>query len=256
MTYRCPSCLLFCVYKKRTEEYTMADIASKNILAWANEIVNTAAEAYIGVIDEDGFPSVSTISSIHTDGIYKAYFATGIHGNKAIRIQNNCRTSVCYREGQNNVSLVGEAIILTDISTRHALWQDWFMQHFPGGKDDPTYCIIQFTSIRASLWIHGKSAVLQIADICKAHSCCGLLCDTCTFKESCNCGCLETKGHPFYGTCPVAACCIEKGFEHCGMCPDMPCAQLHAYSCLDKEHGDIPPGARLELLRHWKKYTK
>ena len=32
----------------------MADIASEDILAWANEIVNTAAEAYIGVIDEDG----------------------------------------------------------------------------------------------------------------------------------------------------------------------------------------------------------
>ncbi len=175
-------------------------MVNANILAWANEIVSTAAEAYIGVIDEAGFPSVSTISSIQTDGIYKTYFATGINGNKAVRIRNNSKASVCYRDGQNNVSLVGEAVILTDTPTRHALWQDWFIQHFPGGKDDPAYCIIQFTTVRAFLWIYGKSTKFQIADICKAQSCCGLLCDTCTFKGPCNCGgCMETKGNPFYG---------------------------------------------------------
>jgi hypothetical protein len=31
----------------------------------------------------------------------------------------------------------------------------------------------------------------------------------------------------------------------------MPCEQLYAYSCLDKEHGDKPAGARLNVLRRW-----
>lgn len=84
-----------------------------------------------------------------------------------------------------------------------------------------------------------------------ADSRCGLLCSECSFKEQYNCGgCIETNGHPFHGECPVAACCQDKGFEHCGLCPELPCKQLYEYSC-DKEHGDNPPGARIEQLKKW-----
>lgn len=81
---------------------------------------------------------------------------------------------------------------------------------------------------------------------------CGLHCTGCEYKESCGCGgCIETNGHPFYGECPVAVCCQDRGFKHCGECPDIPCKQLYAYSYLDKEHGDDPPGARIEQCRRW-----
>jgi len=104
---------------------------------------------------------------------------------------------------------------------------------------------------------------------------CGLCCSTCEYKESHNCGgCIETNGNPFHGECPVAKCCQEKGHTHCGECPQLPndcggdgdcgydtcftcdkttCAQLSAYSFADKEHGDNPPGARIERLRKWVK---
>ncbi len=81
---------------------------------------------------------------------------------------------------------------------------------------------------------------------------CGLLCSACGFRDTCGCGgCIETNGHPFHGECTIAVCCQGKGYVHCGLCPDMPCEKLYAYSCLDKEHGDNPPGARLGVLRFW-----
>lgn len=81
---------------------------------------------------------------------------------------------------------------------------------------------------------------------------CGLHCTGCQFKEPCNCGgCIETNGHPFHGECPVADCCQRKGFVHCGECPDIPCDLLTQYSC-DSEHGDTPPGARIEQCLIWK----
>lgn len=83
---------------------------------------------------------------------------------------------------------------------------------------------------------------------------CGLHCSECEYKESCGCGgCIETNGHPFHGECPIAVCCQIKGFIHCGECPDIPCEQLYAYSYLDKEHGDNPPGARVEQCKRWAK---
>ena len=81
---------------------------------------------------------------------------------------------------------------------------------------------------------------------------CGLMCQSCSFKESIGCGgCIETKGRPFHGECSIAQCCQNKGFVYCGECSDMPCATLYQYSVLDKEHGDKPAGARLNVLRRW-----
>lgn len=81
---------------------------------------------------------------------------------------------------------------------------------------------------------------------------CGLDCITCGWREPCHCsGCVATKGMPFHATdapCPVAACAMGKGLDFCGVCEEFPCALLTAYSC-DKEHGDNPPGARIESCR-------
>lgn len=80
---------------------------------------------------------------------------------------------------------------------------------------------------------------------------CGLSCGKCEYREACNCGgCIATNGHPFHGECPVAMCCQEKGFHHCGECPDIPCQLLVQYSS-DPEQGDNPPGARIEQCKKW-----
>ena len=80
---------------------------------------------------------------------------------------------------------------------------------------------------------------------------CGLHCNGCGYKEACGCGgCIETNGHPFHGECLVAVCCQNKGFIHCGQCPELPCELLTQYSC-DPEHGDTPHGARIEQCRAW-----
>ena len=101
---------------------------------------------------------------------------------------------------------------------------------------------------------HSQSALLLAHEHTKDIVCsrCGLHCTECEYKEPCSCGgCIETNGHPFHGECPVAVCCQNKGFVHCGECPDIPCRQLYAYSYLDKEHSDNPPGARVEQCKRW-----
>ena len=77
-------------------------------------------------------------------------------------------------------------------------------------------------------------------------------CTGCEWKESHGCGgCIETNGNPFHGQCPIAVCCQEKGYLHCGECNVIPCAALYAYSYLDPEHGDKPPGERVMTCRNW-----
>lgn len=225
-----------------------------NIIEKSNQIIKSCDAAYMGVIDEAGCPSVSTVSRIMGENILEAFFSTTLDSNKAKRLLKNNKASICYRSDGNNITLVGTAEIVTEQTEKSRLWQDWFLSFFTLGETDPNYCIIHFKTKRVSLWVENESAEFTVDDLLTIQSRCGLLCKGCAFKEPCGCGgCIETNGNPFHGECPVAVCCQSKGFTHCGQCPDMPCDQLNAYSCLDKEHGDKPPGARISILNLWNK---
>jgi hypothetical protein len=127
----------------------------------------------------------------------------------------------------------------------------------PGGETDPNYCIIKFTAKRASLWIDNEGAEFTIDEILNVQSCCGLLCDGCTYKESHGCnGCIALKGNPFWGECPVAKCCQDKGYTHCGECSDIPCEILRGFSCGEDEHSDKPAGARIAVCKAWREENR
>ena len=75
---------------------------------------------------------------------------------------------------------------------------------------------------------------------------CGLYCGVCEFKENQKCpGCLESRGSVFWGTCPVAVCCIEKEVEECCQCKDFCCAKLNELS-FNSKHSDN--GKRIKNL--------
>jgi len=223
-----------------------------NIFAKAAQIIKACDVAYIGLVDEAGYPMVSTIAPINPDSIFEAYFATGTRSNKCKCLQKGSQGSVCYHSGGDNITLVGDVEVLTDQPTKSRLWQDEFKDFWPQGESDPAYCVLKFTTRRVLLWIDNESASFTIDELLTVQSRCGLLCKWCMFRESHNCGgCVETNGHPFHGECPVATCCQQKGLPHCGDCPEIPCDKLRAYSYDDPDHGDNPPGARVAICQAW-----
>ena len=123
------------------------------IIEKANQIIKTCDAAYFGVIDEDGYPSVSTVSPTGTENIQEVFFTTNIGGNKEKRLRKSGRASICFRSGNDNITLVGEAEILTDQETKSRMWQDWFINHYPGGETDPNYIVVKLTTKRISLWV-------------------------------------------------------------------------------------------------------
>lgn len=225
-----------------------------DIIKEANDIIKKSTECYVGIVDKQGYPNVATRSIIQPNNIYYCYFSTNTSGNLATSIMNNNKGSVCIREDNNNVTLVGTFEIITDMNIKKELWIDWFINYYKQGVKDPEYCIIKFTCERVSLWIDNEYIRFSLEEIKEPQSYCGLLCEKCSFKESHSCGgCIKTKGNPFYGECKIASCCQSKGYAHCGECADMPCKMLYDYSYGDGEHCDNPKGARLELLKLWAK---
>ena len=124
-----------------------------NIFEKANHIIKTCDAAYFGVIDENGYPSVSTVSPVSPENILEIFATTNIGGNKEKRLRNNSRASICFRSGNNNITLVGDAEIINDQETKSRCWQDWFINHYPGGKTDPNYIVVKLKTKRISLWV-------------------------------------------------------------------------------------------------------
>lgn len=223
-----------------------------NIFAKANQIIKTCGVACFAVTDEDGFPSASMVTVIKQENIFEAYIATGKNSNKTKRLLHDKRASVCYHPPGSNITLVGEAEILTDQKTKSRCWIDGFIEHFPGGETDPNYCIIKFTAKRVSLWIDNESAEFTMDELLTVQSRCGLLCGWCTYKDSCGCkGCIAQNGKPTWGECDVAICCQNKGYNHCGECSEVPCENLRGLSYGEDEHNDKPEGARIEVCKAW-----
>ena len=49
----------------------------------------------------------------------------------------------------------GTVEVVTDEKMKKELWQDWFIEHFPGGPTDPGYVLLKFESNHATYWIEG-----------------------------------------------------------------------------------------------------
>ena len=118
--------------------------------------MKNADVATIAKIDDKGYPRASTISNIKTHELKTAWFATGLNSSKVKFFSQNNKASVCYRDGGNNITLIGTIEILTDPELKKQLWLDLFINHFPGGVSDPNYCILKFTTNEAVFWIDNK----------------------------------------------------------------------------------------------------
>lgn len=97
--------------------------------------------------------------------------------------------------------------------------------------------------------VHNKRKDVLIMSCKTIESRCGILCGECTYREQMNCaGCVHIQ-KPFWGECPVKACCEERCVEHCGQCEEFPCDLLNQFA-YDEKQGD--DGKRIEQCKCWR----
>jgi len=131
---------------------------NNKLITKANEIIMDGTKDWrrgictLALLDKDGFPTVSTLSLAKADGIKWLTFATGLDSNKAQRIKNSDKASVCFNSEHYNITLVGTISILTDPQTKKDTWYDGCEHHF-SGVDDPNYCVLKFTPHRYCIFI-------------------------------------------------------------------------------------------------------
>ena len=124
----------------------------------ANQFIKNRNDASFSVIDENGYPSASAVWLINQENISEIYFSTIVGSNKYKRLQKSNKASICCYAEFSNLTLVGEAEVLTDQESKSKHWQEPFIHIYPNGDADPTYCVIKFTTKRVSLHIDHEGA--------------------------------------------------------------------------------------------------
>jgi general stress protein 26 len=115
--------------------------------------VGNGMEGYcaLALIDENGYPSASTLTISKADGIKWITFLSGLKSNKAKRIDKCNRGCVCINSPKYNITLVGTIEVLTEPDIKKEMWQEP-LGHMYSGPDDPEYCVIRFNTERYNLF--------------------------------------------------------------------------------------------------------
>lgn len=134
----------------------MMDISMK-----AAALLDKCGEIVLSSVNENGSPRPCVLAKIKSEGIRKFWVATGLKGTKTIHFLQNPKAGACCFGDGNSVTLVGRVTVRTDAAIRAEMWIDWFINHFPGGVDDPNYCILEFETEEATLWIDREFVTIR-----------------------------------------------------------------------------------------------
>jgi len=135
---------------------------NQEIIKRAGEVIASKANyigggmeghAVLALIDENGYPTASTLTIAKADGINWLTFCTSPDSNKIKRILKNGQASVCLGTREYNITLVGTVEVVTDAKTKKDNWLEPMNDgaHW-SGPDDPNFCVIKFSTQRYNLY--------------------------------------------------------------------------------------------------------
>lgn len=133
------------------------------IIARAGEIVaqrmggGNRGFCTLALIDEDGYPAMTTISISKADGIKWLTFCTSLRANSVLRARRSCKAGVCVNSEGYHIALSGTIEVITDEAVKQEMWYQDLKQNF-SGPNDPAYCVLRFSTERYNLLIDWQEA--------------------------------------------------------------------------------------------------
>ncbi len=127
----------------------------------AGKMLEGINEIMLASVNEEGYPRVCVLAKTKADGVNKIWSSTGLNSVKVNHFNKNPKSSVCFYKGGDSVTLTGKVTVRTDPEIKKEMWLDWFINHFPGGIEDPNYCILEFSTEEATLYIDQEFVTLK-----------------------------------------------------------------------------------------------
>ena len=122
----------------------------------AAEMLQKSEVVVLASINQEGYPRPVPMSMVKAEGISTVWMSTGNDSWETVDFRKNPKGGLCFYAQGDSVCMTGDVEVITDADAKQELWQDWFINHFPGGPTDPNYVILKFEANHATYWIEGK----------------------------------------------------------------------------------------------------
>lgn len=119
------------------------------------ELLDKSFTVVLSSVTEEGYPRGCALVRIANDGFRRIYVSTGTSSKKTAHFRENPKAGICYADQKDGVTLIGTVRILGD-DEKAPYWQDWMIEHFPLGAADPEFCVLEFSTREATLWIDSQ----------------------------------------------------------------------------------------------------
>ena len=99
------------------------------------------------------------------------YFSTSLQSPKIAEIASNPAVAVTFQSRSQFASVYGNAYVVRDRALIERLWSEAWRVWFPGGKDDPSLCLIRVEAREAEYWGNaGTQGIKYVLEAGKAYA--------------------------------------------------------------------------------------
>lgn len=124
------------------------------------ELRENAHIAYIGSVNQNGFPQIKGMLVLEHKSMKTQYFSTNTSSKRVAQFLKNSKAAVYYsdetKDKYKGALFTGTIEVCTDYDTKSLLWRDGFEIYYPKGINDDDYCVYKFTAETVNYY-HGLS---------------------------------------------------------------------------------------------------
>jgi len=104
--------------------------------------------AYIGSVNDEGFPQIKCMFAIKDDNVRVHYFSTNTSSKRVRQYLQNPKASVYYCDNRffKGALFTGSMEALEDSETKERFWNKGDEKYYPKGVEEPDYCVLKFTA--------------------------------------------------------------------------------------------------------------
>ena len=114
------------------------------------DFIDRQKTAFIGSVDEDGFPNIKAMLAPRERDGCALYFTTNTSSMRVKQYLEDPKAAVYfYHRGRFRyigVMLKGTMDVLTDPETKERIWRAGDTMFYKKGVTDPDYCVLRFTA--------------------------------------------------------------------------------------------------------------
>lgn len=125
--------------------------------------------AFIGSVDEDGFPNLKAMFAPRKIEGNCFYFTTNTSSMRVQQYKEDPKASVYfYQRGRfkyEGIMLTGTMEVLQDDDVKQEIWRPGDNMYYKHGVTDPDYCVLKFTALRGRHYCDLQTESFNIADL-------------------------------------------------------------------------------------------